>query len=255
MAAELHDNNEAVRRHSCSKVICYTTPASSGRAARLTINIRILSLWSDFSSANDLESMISVEFLKWPVILLAFLAVYLVRRNRVSRLQSEKHGSQPAIRYKHVDPIFGLDIFVRTGHVMATNQLLPELQKRYITYGHTFESLSLGNRTINSIHPDNLRAVFAQNAADWGVEPIRLRNMHPFCGSGFITTDGSSWKRSHAMLRSGFHKSIISNLTSLEQHLGIMLEQIPKDGSKFDLQPYLLNLVRQHATMTRPKTC
>ncbi|KAH8160028.1 hypothetical protein CIB48_g8215 [Xylaria polymorpha] len=89
---------------------------------------------------------------------------------------------------------------------------------------------------------ENIRAVFSKNAADLGIQPLRLRNMSPFCGRGFITTDGSDWKLSHDLLKPSFHRSNISNFGPLEEHLGILLEQIPKDGSKFDLQPYILRL-------------
>ncbi|KAI3339561.1 cytochrome P450 [Ustulina deusta] len=158
------------------------------------------------------------------------------------RLAAQQHGCQSATRYKHKDPVFGLDIFLRTGDAITKNQFLVEHQRRYDTYGHTFEALNFGSRAIYSVHPENIRAVFSKNAADWGIQPLRLRNMSPFCGMGFITTDGSDWKLSHDLLKPSFHRSNISDFGPLEQHLRILLEQIPKDGSKFDLQPYILRL-------------
>lgn len=133
---------------------------------------------------------------------------------------------------------------MRTGDAITKNRFLIEHQQRYDTYGHTFEALNFGSRAIYSVHPDNLRAVFSKNASDWGIQPLRLHNMQPFCGTGFITTDGPAWKFSHDLLKPGFHKSIISDFATLEEHLQMMLEQIPKDGSKFDLQPCIFKLVR-----------
>lgn len=159
------------------------------------------------------------------------------------RLTTQQHGCQPAIRYKHKDPVFGLDIFLRTGNAITKNRFLLEHQERYDTYGHTFEALNFGSRVIYSVHPENIRAVFSKNAADWGIQPLRLHNMSPFCGTGFITSDGSDWKVSHDLLKPSFHRSNISDLGPLEEHLCILLDQIPKDGSKFDLQPYILRLV------------
>ncbi|KAK6221588.1 hypothetical protein LQW54_001360 [Pestalotiopsis sp. IQ-011] len=174
--------------------------------------------------------------------LIAAYAGYRLYLGYALRLVAQQHGCQPATRYKHMDPVFGLDIFLRTGDAISKNTFLVEHQRRYDTYGHTFESLNLGSHAVSSIHPENLRAVFSKNAADWGVQPLRLHNMGPFCGAGFITTDGTDWKVSHDMLKPCFHRSNISDFSHLEEHFQILLAQVPKDGSKFDLQPYLLNL-------------
>jgi cytochrome P450 len=177
----------------------------------------------------------------------AFFIAYRVYLAQVLRLKAQEHGCLPARRYKHKEPIFGLDIFMRTGDAITKNRFLEEHQHRYDTYGHTFEGLNFGSKAIYSVHPENLRAVFSRKAADWGIQPLRLRNMSPFCGVGFITADGEEWKRSHALLKPGFHKSNISNLTALEEHLRMMLDQIPKDGSKINLQPWLFKLVSHAA--------
>lgn len=173
----------------------------------------------------------------------SLLIAYQVYLAQALRIKARKHGCQSAPRYKHKEPFFGLDLFIRTGDAMTKNRFLDEHQRRYDTYGHTFEALNFGSRAIYSIHPDNLKAVWSSNAADWGIQPLRLHNMRPFCGSGFITTDGVEWKRSHALLKPGFHKSNIADFSTLEDHLQIMLDQVPKGGTKFDIQPWILKLV------------
>jgi len=178
---------------------------------------------------------------------LAFFIAYRAYLARAQQLEARRHRCQPARRYRHKDPIFGLDIFLRTGNAMSKNRFLDEHQQRYDTYGRTFEALNFGSRVIYSVHPDNVRAVWSKNAADWGIQPVRLHNMQPFCGMGFITTDGEEWKRSHALLKPGFHNSNISDLAPLEEHLRMMLEQIPMDGSAFDLQPWIFKLVSRFA--------
>ncbi|CAJ2513882.1 Uu.00g020010.m01.CDS01 [Anthostomella pinea] len=178
----------------------------------------------------------------------AFAAYRLYVAYRV-RLTAQQHGCQAAARYKHKDPVFGLDIFLRTGDAITKNQFLVEHQRRYDAYGHTFEALNFGSRAIYSVHPENLRAVFSKNAADWGIQPLRLRNMSPFCGTGFITADGSDWKISHDLLKPSFHRSNISDFGPLEEHLRLLLEQIPTDGSKFDLQPFILKLYLDMGTL------
>lgn len=182
-----------------------------------------------------------------PVLLIAAsVTVFIAYRLHLAwavRLKAQKHGCQPARRYKHKDPIFGLDILLKTGDNLAKNTFLEMHQQHYNTYGHTFEALNLGSRKIYSVHPDNIRAVFSKNAADWGIQPIRMNSMHEFCGVGFVTAEGEEWKRSHNLLKPGFHKSNISDFTPLEEHLQMMLSQIPKDGSRLDLQPWIFKMV------------
>lgn len=194
-------------------------------------------------------------------LLTCFVAAFAAYRLHITyrlRLAAQKHGCQSATRYKHKDPVFGLDIFLRSGDAITKNQFLVEHQRRYDTYGHTFEALNFGSRAIYSVHPENIRAVFSKNAADWGIQPLRLRHMSPFCGTGFITTDGPDWKLSHDLLKPSFHRSNISDFGPLEEHLRMLLERIPKDGSKFDLQPYILRLVRLSnllSSFQRANTC
>jgi hypothetical protein len=181
-----------------------------------------------------------LSLLVTPIALFVAYRFYLVHTLRV---KAQQHGCQPARRYKHKDPIFGLDIFLRTGDAITKNKFLVEHQQRYDMYGHTFEALNFGSTAIYSVHPENLRAVWSKNAADWGIQPLRLSNMRPFCGEGFITMDGSEWKHSHALLKPSFHKSNISDFTALEKHLQMMLDRLPKDGSKVDLQSWIFKLV------------
>ncbi|KAI1266568.1 cytochrome P450 [Xylariaceae sp. FL1019] len=186
--------------------------------------------------------MASISLLSLSAYLVVAFAAYRLYAAYRLRRATQLHGCQSATRYKHKDPIFGLDIFLRTGAAITKNEFLVEHQQRYDTYGHTFEALNFGARAIYSFHPENIRAVFSNDAADWGVQPLRLQNMSPFCGTGFITTDGSSWKISHDLLKPSFHRSNISDFQPLEEHLRILLDQIPKDGTAFDIQPYILKL-------------
>jgi hypothetical protein len=175
--------------------------------------------------------------------LVASFIAYRVYLALTLQSKARSHGCQPAQRYKHWDPIFGLDDFLKSGKAFTKNERLIQLQRRHDTYGSTYETLSFGSSCITSVDPDNVKAVWSKNAADWGIQPIRLPVMHPFCGSGFITTDGEEWKRSHDLLKPSFHRSNISDFAVLESHLQMILNKIPKDGSKFDLQPWIIKLV------------
>ncbi|KAI0470486.1 cytochrome P450 [Xylariaceae sp. FL0804] len=158
----------------------------------------------------------------------AAFAAYRVYAAYTLRLKAQQCGCQPAARYKHKDPIFGLDIFLRTANAITKNQFLVDHQQRFDTFGHTFEALSFGSRVVYFVQPKNFRAVFSQNAADWGIGPLRLHNMSPFWGIGFITTDGSDSKLSHDLLKPSFHRSDISGLGFLEKPLRALLERSQK---------------------------
>ncbi|TGO61344.1 hypothetical protein BCON_0028g00320 [Botryotinia convoluta] len=69
--------------------------------------------------------------------------------------------------------------------------------------------------------------------------------MGPFCGRGFITTDGERWQKARALLRPTFSKSNISDLSSCKVAVEQFLQSIPDDGcTTVDLQPLLANLIK-----------
>ena len=162
------------------------------------------------------------------------------RRDSVSR----QHGCQSPRSYPHKEPFLGLNLFFNTGNAIQGHRYLPELTHRYNTLGNTFQSTTLGSVSINSIDPENLHTVFSTKSNDWGVEPVRLPAQFPFCGRGFITTDGTAWEHSRSLLRPSFHKGNIVDLPTFGIHVEKILDRIPKDGSMVDLQPLFYSLVR-----------
>ena len=170
------------------------------------------------------------------------LLLYYIFRVRRAKEPAEARGCRPPRQYRHKDPFFGLDIFLRTGKVFSEHRYLPDLWQRYSEYGHTFQNQAFGTSTINSVESENLKTVFATSANDWGVQPLRLHNMEPFCGRGFITSDGPIWEYSRSLMKASFHRSNISNLSTLESCLQNMVKRVPRDGRTFDLQALLLDL-------------
>ena len=171
-----------------------------------------------------------------------FCARLIVQRWRRSHAARQR-GCESPRQYPHKEPFLGLDLFFNTGNAIQGHRFLPVLTNRYNTLGNTFQSTILGFTNINSIEPENLHTVFSSRSEDWGVEPVRLAALFPFCGRGFITTDGASYERSRSMLRPSFHKGNAIHLPTLEHHFKDLLTLIPKDGSTVDLQPLLYSLV------------
>ena len=184
------------------------------------------------------------SFFAIAVIGLSSIAVYYVLHNWYQDYRAQKHGCRSPPPYPQKDPLLGIDLFLQTGKAIQNHCYLPELTKRYNTLGNTFSTKSLGSSSINSIEPENLKAVFSSKFNDWGVEPVRLPAQDPFCGRGFITTDGAAWEHSRSLLRPSFNRETALDLPSLEQSLKKVIDRIPRDGSTFDLQPMLFSLVR-----------
>ena len=144
--------------------------------------------------------MISLLFsaLVGAVILLAYT---IASRIHHARRRAFSNGCEPLPHYRHKDPIFGLDITVNTIRDVLANRRLVALEKLFRVYGPTFQSTTLGIGTIWSTDSRLIQYAYHENDRDWGVAPFRQEPMRPFCGQGFITTDGSVWKRSRALRR------------------------------------------------------
>ena len=170
-------------------------------------------------------------------------AVYFLIKKRYRYSKARQHGCYPPRAYPQKDPFLGVDLFLQTGNAIQNHRYLSELTRRYTAMGNTFSAKSLGTSSINSIEPANIKAVFLSNFNDWGVEPIRLPAQDPFCGRGFITTDGAAWEHSRSLLRPSFNKRTAIDLPVLETYLRRVIDRIPRDGSTFDLQPMLFSLV------------
>ena len=177
---------------------------------------------------------------------ISILGISWVVKLRHRQILSHANGCRPAMKYPHWDPFLGLDLFFMTGKLFEENKYLPHLVERYGKLGRTFETNLLGSPSINTIEPQNLQTVYVANFKDWGVQLVRLPAQEPFCGRGFITTDGTQWEHSRALLKPSFNRANI-DIVGLERGLQLILGRIPKDGSSVDLQPLFLQLVSQSA--------
>jgi hypothetical protein len=82
----------------------------------------------------------------------------------------------------------------------------------------------------------------------WAVG-YRLPALGPYCGSGFLTTDGIAWEHSRALLTPSFLRSNISDHTDFARYLDMMIDKIPIDGSPVDFQTLLFGLYLDTATL------
>ena len=159
------------------------------------------------------------------------------------------NGCSPPRQYPHSDPTgLGVDLFLDTGKMYEEHRFLSTWYKRYDENGTTFEVSTLGTPTICSCKPANLQSVFNTNAKTWGVA-YRMPALGPYCGAGFLTTDGQAWEHSRALLAPSFLKTNISDHTDYAHYLDLMIEKIPEGGETVDLQKLLFSLYLDTATL------
>ena len=178
-------------------------------------------------------------------LLIGALAIvgYFITTKRSTRLKARQQGCQPALAYPHLDPVFGLDLKLKDIREALRHSSIPFTAKLFKQYGKTIDVNNFGQSTIRTIDPENIQTAYFINEKDWGYEPLRLPVMEPFCGRGFITTDGPTWKHSRALLRPTFSRANISDMSAFKTSVEHFIGYLPNDTSTIDLQPLLATLV------------
>ena len=74
-------------------------------------------------------------------------------------------------------------------------------------------------------------------------KPVRLPAQDPFCGRGFITTDGAAWEHSRSLLQPSFQRGNAADRPTMDRYLKKVIDHMPADDETFDLQPLLFSLV------------
>ncbi|KAI1737765.1 cytochrome P450 [Xylaria scruposa] len=69
--------------------------------------------------------------------------------------------------------------------------------------------------------------------------PQRLPGLGPFCGRGFITTDGDIRKQARKLLKPSFDIKDVRDLGILQIETDKLFREMPKKGTTVDLQPLL----------------
>lgn len=179
---------------------------------------------------------------------LSLLIAYIVGAKILDRLSYSRdkrlHGCQDAKKYPHKDPFFGLDLLIKDTKEHKNSVYLAEIKRQFAIYGKTHEVRFLNARMIRTMDPKNMQAVLGLNAKDFGLQPLREGLAMPLFDRGINTTDGEYWQYSRSLIKPTFSRVEICNLTSLEFHFGRLLDLIPRDRSKIDLQPLFSRLVR-----------
>jgi len=161
---------------------------------------------------------------------------FLWRRILVWSARNRAGCSSP-VKYKHLDPLFGLDLFIKKMKHTKTGNLRALNEEIFATYGKTVHTLFLGTNHWMTMDPRNIQFVAATEVDKFGNEPTNRKTCGPLLGDGAFTVDGTLWKRSRNIINPIFSRSQVSQLSSLEAHFKRFLDHIPRDKSTVDLQP------------------
>jgi cytochrome P450 len=161
----------------------------------------------------------------------------------------KEKGCKPVPRYPMLDPILGLDLYLKNVQHMDNHTLLETNLKRFEQMGvNTFAVKLMGSPCFLTIEPKNLQTIQALEFGKWTLGQRRYRSFIPFFGKGIFTTDGKEWAHSREMLRPNFVRSQVRDLDTFETHVSHLIKRIPRDGSTVELQELFFRLTIDSAT-------
>lgn len=174
------------------------------------------------------------------LLILILLALYrLLNRWKLrSRIPAE---CQAPPELPRLDPIFGLDLFCKSLNAREKHKILETSLKQHEKYGKTFQASCLGQTTIHTAHPENLKAIYGTRWKEWGTG--RADAMEPFCGRGFVTRDGEEWREHRILFASTLTEAKTINLKLLDDVYKLHIQDLPVNKHSTDLAPIFDELV------------
>ncbi|KAF2727650.1 cytochrome P450 [Polyplosphaeria fusca] len=164
------------------------------------------------------------------VIFTSSVLLALFERRRQRRRQALQNGCDLPPRYKAKEPFWAFDFTMKLFgdvHTMAEN-----MQK----YGKTFIVESLFSAPI--IFTADAQNMPAMASKDWG-NGWRRQGFEQFTGRGILTEDGEMWHQARKMIRPGFAKSNISEMSYYESVVEDFIKHLPV-GRTVDIQPLFI---------------
>ncbi len=110
------------------------------------------------------------------------------------------HRCEPIHRMPQRERILGLDVLKEQIAAIKAHRNLEVVTRRYAEHGSTFSLSMLGQTYINTIDPENIRAVLATRFDDFSVGNRELA-WGPMLGKGVFTSDGEKWKHSRVRVK------------------------------------------------------
>lgn len=186
--------------------------------------------------------------------LLLGIAVVLViaheqLREHEYRKKSKQYNCTPP--YAMMDRPFGLPNIITLLKYNSRNKVLQFFLERLTAYDvWTARVQSVGDILMLTVDPENIKSILATNFKDYSLGD-RYQQLFPLLGNGIFTLSGEGWKHSRAMLRPQFSRDQVSQLETLKDHVGTLLEVFKSKsatGEFFDCQAHFHELTMDTAT-------
>ena len=180
-------------------------------------------------------------------ILLALLATaryvdILWQRRRLVRT----NGCKLPPSLPQADNLLGLDTIRESYNHFRESSYLGLSKDRFDRFGNTYGFVQLGSTVINTIEPENVKAILSTRFQDFSVGIKRQSAFEPLIGHGIFTADGPDWKHSRKMLQPAFAKDELNDLSALERNVQALLSQVT--DQPVNLQQSFLALTIDFAT-------
>ncbi|TEY67925.1 hypothetical protein BOTCAL_0124g00230 [Botryotinia calthae] len=122
---------------------------------------------------------------------------------------------------------------MNSGDSLATDRII--LGK----YGKTVLTNNWGTKQYVTMDPIVIQTVLALEVDKFGVAPMSHPMCSPLLGEGIMTADGHAANQNNYCnkLNPVLTRAQVSELSSLEAHVKIFLDLIPRDGTTIDMQP------------------
>ncbi|KAJ5715398.1 uncharacterized protein N7483_012579 [Penicillium malachiteum] len=155
-------------------------------------------------------------------------------------LQLHRHRKQA--KAWHCEPcpggsrgLFGIPAFLALNKAVREKRWIDHLSNLYGVYGLTFHNTIFGRPMVNTIEPENIKAILATQFQDFSLG-TRHREFYPLLGDGIFTLDGAGWSHARGLLRPQFTRDQVADLALLDDHITHLINLIPKDRTAFDIQ-------------------
>ncbi|KAK2042439.1 cytochrome P450 [Colletotrichum somersetense] len=166
------------------------------------------------------------------------LLCVIVARNWFLAVREEKQINRlggHAPRFRSILPtnvLSGLHFLTSiTSHALR-DQNLKFMHNAFLRAGqgkqnpYTFEVSLLGDRTLFTSDPDNVRSMLATQFAEFGKGSRFRKDWFDLMGNSIFNVDGDDWHESRRRLRPLFTRQRVSDLASFERHVQVMLPML-----------------------------
>lgn len=190
--------------------------------------------------------MLSVTSLVIGALVLTYLIKKIVNHYELKRF-ARKHGCLPLPRATYWP--LGINLFLENMQAVRDNRISRAFHERHIKFGETYSSNMLGEDSITTRDPENIKAMLATQFQDFDLSNRVGGKIDLLLGNnGIFTQNGAAWVHTRAMLRPQFSKGqIVNDMDSLELHVNRMISLFPNDRV-FDIQPFFFSLTLDTAT-------